>query len=65
MPGLSGTGLAQEALKIRPQMPIILCTGYNSLVSGEKVKEMGIRGFAMKPLESSKLAQLIRDSLDS
>ncbi|MCK9294989.1 MAG: PAS domain-containing protein [Desulfobulbaceae bacterium] len=63
MPGLSGTGLAQEALKIRPAMPIILCTGYNPLVSEEKIKELGIRAFAMKPLDNKKLAQLIRDVL--
>jgi len=65
MPGLSGTGLAQEALKIRPAMPIILCTGFNPLVSEENIKKMGIREFVMKPLENTKIAQLIRDTLDS
>ncbi|MBU0910838.1 MAG: PAS domain-containing protein [Proteobacteria bacterium] len=64
MPALSGTGLAQEALQIRPAMPIILCIGYNSLISEEDVKKMGIRAFAMKPLDSIKLARLIRDALD-
>jgi PAS domain S-box-containing protein len=65
MPGLSGTALAQEALKIRPAMPIILCTGYNPLVSEEKIKELGIRAFAMKPLDRKKLARIIREILDN
>lgn len=65
MPGLTGLDLAQDMLRIRADIPIILCTGYSSLVSEEKVRARGIRGFAMKPLSKQKLANLLRVVLDS
>ncbi|MDK9707160.1 MAG: PAS domain S-box protein [Desulforhopalus sp.] len=64
MPGMTGIDLSRRLLQIRPDLPIILCTGYSSLVSEEKVKSMGIRGFAMKPLTKNDIATLIRKILD-
>jgi DNA-binding NarL/FixJ family response regulator len=51
-------------LQIRPFMPIILCTGYSSIITEEKVKSLGIKGFAMKPLSKKDIAKLIREVLD-
>lgn len=50
-------------LQIRPGLPIILCTGYSSILSEEKAKAIGIRGFALKPLTKHDLALLIRKVL--
>ena len=64
MPGMTGTDLARRILQIRPGMPIILCTGYSSTISEEKVKSYGIKAFAMKPLARKDIAALIRKVLD-
>ena len=64
MPGLTGSDLARRMLQIRPGMPIILCTGYSSLISEAKARSLGIKGFAMKPLAKKDIAVLIRKALD-
>ena len=64
MPGMTGQDLARRMLQIRPNLPIILCTGYSSLISEEKIKSLGIKGFAMKPLAKKDIAVLIRKILE-
>ncbi len=64
MPGMTGSDLARRILQIRPELPIILCTGFSSLISEEKARIYGIKGFAMKPLAKKDLASLIRKLLD-
>lgn len=64
MPLLPGSELAKELIKARPDIPIILCTGYSSTVSEKKAEEIGIREFAMKPVGREKLARLVRKVLD-
>ncbi len=64
MPGMTGTDIARRMLQIRPDIPIILCTGYSTIISEEKAKSMGIREFAMKPLSKKDIAHLIRKVLD-
>ena len=64
MPGMTGSDLARRILQIRPFMPIILCTGYSSIITEEKARLFGIKGFAMKPLTRKNLAVLIREVLD-
>ena len=63
MPGMTGIDLARRMLQIRPDLPIILCTGYSSQVSEEKARSFGIKGFAMKPLARKDIAALIRKVL--
>jgi len=65
MPGLTGLDMARRMLMLRPGLPIILCTGYSTLVSEEKARATGIRGFAMKPLAKRDIALLIRRVLSS
>ena len=43
MPGMSGKELAQAVLALRPDLPIVLCTGYSEVINGESAKEVGIR----------------------
>jgi PAS domain S-box-containing protein len=64
MPGMTGSDLARRMLQIRPGLPIILCTGYSSVMSEEKARALGIKGFAFKPLAKNDLATLIRTLLD-
>ncbi|MDD2463011.1 MAG: PAS domain S-box protein [Desulfobulbus sp.] len=64
MPGLTGLDLARRILTLRPDMPIILCTGYSTLISEEEAKAHGVRAFALKPLTKKDLAILIRKVLN-
>ena len=64
MPKMSGDRLAAELLNVRNDIPILLCTGHSDTVDEKKAKEIGIRGFAMKPLDMRKLAQSVRAVLD-
>jgi PAS domain S-box-containing protein len=64
MPNMTGMDLAQLILQVRPGMPIILCTGYSSLITEEIARSIGIKGFAMKPLAKKDIATLIRKVLD-
>jgi len=51
-------------MKIRPDIPVILCTGYSEHVSEEKAKEIGIRRFILKPLDMRILTETIRKVFD-
>jgi len=64
MPGLTGSELARAILAIRPDLPIILCTGYSHLIDEAGAKELGIRAMIMKPLVKQDVAELIRTVLD-
>lgn len=64
MPGMPGTEFAEKLLSISPGLPILLCTGYSSMVDEEKALASGIRGFLMKPLAINTMARTIRSILD-
>ena len=64
MPGLTGFELIQEALKIRPNLPTILCTGYSSKISEQDAKLMGVSAYCMKPLEMMDFLKTVRTVLD-
>jgi PAS domain S-box-containing protein len=64
MPGMSGTELTAELLKINPDIPVILCTGFSNKISVERAKAMGISEFCMKPLDWKHMAVTIRKVLD-
>ena len=63
MPGMTGIDLSRRMLQIRPDIPIILCTGYSNLVSEESAKVFGIREFALKPLTLSSIGHLLKKLL--
>lgn len=63
MPEMTGAVLSEYILGLRPDFPIILCTGYSALISEEKAKSIGIREFALKPLVKNDIAVLIRKAL--
>lgn len=64
MSNLTGDKLAVELMKIRPDIPIVLCTGYSKKISDEIASEIGIRAFAYKPIVKADLAKIVRKVLD-
>ncbi len=64
MPNMTGAEFAEQLLKLRPGLPIILCTGYSSKIDKVKARQIGIREFASKPLNKNEIAKLIRQVLD-
>ena len=64
MPHMMGRELAEELLRIRPDIPIILCTGFSEVIHEEEAKAMGIREFIMKPFSLNEMAGIIRKSLE-
>jgi len=64
MPNMTGDGLAAELIKIRPGIPIILCTGYSKRISEKSAAKIGIKAFAYKPIVIVDLAKTVRRVLD-
>ncbi|MBU1167997.1 MAG: response regulator [Proteobacteria bacterium] len=64
MPRMTGEQMAAKMLAIRPDIPIILCTGFSSKIDEAIAFKMGIKAFLMKPIEKIILAQTIRKVLD-
>ncbi len=63
MPHMAGSQLAGRMLALRPDLPVLLCSGYSPQVSAEEVQQMGIRAFLMKPLDRAGLATAIATAL--
>ena len=63
MPHLTGVKLAKEVLGIRPDLPIILCTGYSEAVDANEARALGIRDFLMKPYSVREMAEAVRRAL--
>lgn len=64
MPKMTGAELAKEMLRIRPEVPIILCTGFSEVMDQETAKSIGIREFVMKPFVFSQIADLAKKLLE-
>jgi two-component system cell cycle sensor histidine kinase/response regulator CckA len=64
MPAMTGKMLAKEITGIKPDIPVILCSGYSEILSGEKSGALGIRDVLRKPVINRELAQTIRRVLD-
>lgn len=64
MPRMSGDQLAKRLISIKPDLPIILCTGYSERIDSKKASAIGIKGFLMKPVAQSNIAQVVREVLD-
>ena len=60
---MTGDRLAKRILDIRPNMPIIICTGYSEAITAETSRHIGIKGFLYKPVVIRELAELIRQVL--
>ncbi len=65
MPKMTGDQLARKLMDIRPDIPVILCTGFSESITEEKALAMGIDRFVMKPIVKDELASTIRAVLDT
>ncbi len=65
MPQMTGVLLAEKIKSINKSIPVIICTGYSSLINEEKAKALGIQGYVMKPIVKKELAQVVRAVLDA
>jgi PAS domain S-box-containing protein len=64
MPQMTGFVMAQEMIRIRPDIPVIMNTGYSDQIDETKASEAGIRAYIMKPLTAMHLAKTVRSVLD-
>ncbi len=64
MPSLTGARLAEKILAVRPDVPIIICTGFSERIDEKKARSLGIKGFLMKPVVRADLAAEARRVLD-
>ncbi|MGO9533660.1 MAG: response regulator [Syntrophobacteraceae bacterium] len=62
MPDMTGTDMAKEIRRIRPGIPIIMCTGFTEKVAPGTAEEFG--GLIMKPYIAKDIAELVRKLLD-
>jgi CheY-like chemotaxis protein len=63
MPGLTGDKLAGKLLQVRPDLPVILCTGFGNSIMGQKACRTGVKAHLMKPFVLRDLAKSIREVL--
>jgi CheY-like chemotaxis protein len=64
MPNMTGDMLAVELMKIRPGIPVILCTGFSKKISDEAASDVGIKALVHKPIIKADFAKTIRKVLD-
>jgi PAS domain S-box-containing protein len=64
MPEMPGHSLATALMKIRPGVPVIICTGHSTVLDAEKARAIGVKAFMMKPITRNKLAATVRTVLD-
>jgi CheY-like chemotaxis protein len=63
MPTMNGESFARALLKIREDIPIVLCTGFSHTMSAEKANQLGLKGFLMKPVNGAVLAKTLQKIL--
>jgi PAS domain S-box-containing protein len=64
MPNITGEKLAIELMNIRPDIPVILSSGFNYNIDEKKAMALGIRAFISKPVLKQEIAETIRNVLD-
>ena len=64
MPNMTGAELSSRILELRPDMPIIICTGFSDMIDEKKAKTLGIKEYMIKPIKKGDLDRVIRNVLD-
>lgn len=64
MPGMEGSELARRLLELRPDLPIIIATGFSESITAETAKAIGVRDVVLKPILGSDLGAAVRRALD-
>jgi CheY-like chemotaxis protein/two-component sensor histidine kinase len=63
MPKMTGAEMAKAMLALRADIPIVLCTGYSELINEERAQSLGIQGYMLKPVDSTKLFDMVESLL--
>jgi len=64
MPNMTGDILATELMNIRPDIPVVICTGHSERIDEQRAQELGIKGLMMKPFTIRSLSKTVREALD-
>jgi CheY-like chemotaxis protein len=64
MPNMTGEQLARELISIKPEIPIIICTGFSDENDEKRARGLGVKGFLMKPVTIGDMAEMVRKVLD-
>jgi CheY-like chemotaxis protein len=64
MPRMTGDQLVRELIRIRPDIPMIICTGFSEKIGGDEAKAIGVKEFLMKPVAISEMSRTVRAVLD-
>jgi PAS domain S-box-containing protein len=64
MPEMTGATLATEVMRVRPDFPVVICTGHSDILDESIARELGVRAFLMKPVHRGSLAQAVRRAID-
>jgi CheY-like chemotaxis protein len=64
MPNITGDRLAGEMMAIRPEIPVIICTGFSEKIGSAEAQAIGVKDFLMKPVAVSELSEKVRKALD-
>ena len=64
MPNMTGDQLVKTILTIRPETPIVICTGFSEWINKEQAEVLGVKGFLMKPVLKSDMAKMVQTVLD-
>ena len=60
MPGMTGDKMGRRMLVIRPELPVLLMTGYTKILTGEQARDLGFRGLLAKPVPQNDLLAILR-----
>ncbi len=65
MPHMTGVALTAAIRAVRPDIPVIICSGFSDSINDKNFKALGINAFIMKPFSKKEIAAAIREVLDS
>jgi YesN/AraC family two-component response regulator len=64
MPEMPGDQLCQAVKEVRPDIPVIVCTGFSEKINEKTALDFPVDGFLMKPIDIKKMAETVRNVLD-
>jgi CheY-like chemotaxis protein len=64
MPAMTGETLAQEMRRLRPELPVIVCSGFSHTMNADRAQALGLDAFLLKPFLHRDLALAVRRVLD-
>jgi CheY-like chemotaxis protein len=65
IPQMTGAEMSEHMLALRPDLPIIICTGYSEVLDADTASKMGISSFILKPVITVELATQMRKIFDT